>query len=62
MFFLFDFCVCVLGVPPFVLVVTVPFSDVSVVCEVVFSLIRIVNLLSRRLSLQKTRSECGFGV
>ena len=32
-----DFSVCVPVVPPFVPVVTVPFSDVNVVWEVVFS-------------------------
>ena len=60
-----DLSLCVLASPPVEPVVTVTFSDVNLVCEAVFSdsdceIVEPQTFLS--LSLQETRSVCGFAV
>ena len=58
----FGSLVCVLVVPLSVLVVTVLFSNVNVVCEVVFSGSDCEFVEPQTFSRKKTRSQCGFGV
>ena len=52
-----SFSLCLFVVPPSLLVVTVPCSNVNVVCQVFFSLIPIVNLLSRRSFLSPEHAK-----
>ena len=52
---------CVLVVSPFVFVVTVPFSNVNVVCEVVYFDSDCEFVEPQTFSLQKTQSKCVSG-